>query len=63
LEEMNLWVRNEKEHQELKLQLADLAHSVALIPLLVKWVIFPLVVILGLPLGVERVIPLFKGLG
>ena len=59
--------QNEKEHkaiqdniESLKSQMSLMSKAMDVVPLLIK-VIIILVFILGLPLGIERVFPLFTG--
>jgi len=55
-----LWISNAKEHAMLLTQIEDLKAHMDVVPILVKYVIMPLIIILGLPLGVERIVPMFR---
>ena len=64
--EAELWIKNEKEHIELKKAVEDNTAAVEqlrkvadITPMLIRWVIFPLVSILATVFGAERVITSF----
>ena len=62
--EQELWrvyqEKNNADHAMIKQRLDDLAAMSNIVPLVFKWVVFPLILVLGGALGVERV---FSALG
>ncbi len=64
-ENEELWIKNERDHAEIKASIAMIQATVNktmdIIPLIFKWCVFPLIIVLGTIIGADQILTRLAG--